>query len=336
MRKPYSIFTLLSILCSGGLLGAAENVDIATLSGPDAVYRAIQLDNQIAEKKAAIEKDKSKKFVQYDAEYKAAVDKLAKLKKDEFETTDEFNARVEALRVAASKDMESKKSVYLETVYKVEKEEKLTALQRSLEDLLAARFDLNKTYYNFSIGKYNADENIYPVTFSYYVRTEIVNEKKKYIWDDEVLKWEIEREKAKLLAAVKSDLKLSVKTALFKLDNRYVLDQYEITILSPDTNEVLFTYTIYKDKRIRAKFVPKIEASAAAKIYTSTIPDLRLRDAEKVGNRIRLLGAKERINIIEIGQADTIEGIQGNWVKIRSLEKGDEGWCFGGYLKEST
>jgi hypothetical protein len=317
---------------------AADTKNVsAPLSAPDALYKAIQLDNQIKEKKVAIEKEKQKKFVLLDAELKSETDKLNKLKKDEFETTNEFNARIEKLRVDLTKTIDDKKNDYMKNVYDVEKGKNLTALEKELDDLLNTKYDLTKTYYNFTIGKYNADENYFEIKFSYYLRTDIVDQKKKFVWENAPdLRWEIEREKAKELNPIKANLIMNVKASVFKLDNKFVLDKYEITIVDPRQNDVLYNYIVYKEKKIKALFIPKVDTITNEKIFIPTIPNLRLRDQEKTGNVIRLLKENEKLKIVEMGQDDEINGIKGSWVKIKSLDGNEEGWCFNGYLKESV
>jgi hypothetical protein len=308
----------------------------APMSAPDALYKAIQLENQIKEKKVAVEKEKAVKFAVFDAELKTENDKINKLKKDEFETTNEFNARLEKMRVDLTKTIDNKKNDYITKVYNVEKDKNLTGLEKDLENLLSANYDLTKTYYNFTVGKYNADENYFEIKFSYYVRTDIgADQKKKYIWDNVDLRWEIEREKAKELNPLKANLIMNVKASIFKLDNIYMLDKYEISIVDPRQNNNLYNYTVFKDKRIKAMFVPKLDSANNTKIFIPSIPNLRLRDAEKTGNVIRLLKDKEKFKLVEMGQEDEINGIKGSWVKVKSLDNNDEGWCFNGYLIES-
>ena len=57
-----------------------------------------------------------------------------------------------------------------------------------------------------------------------------------------------------------------------------------------------------------------------------------------------MLQAGTRVKILEVGKAETIDGISSNWVKVKvragakdrdgkTITKGTVGWCFGGYLK---
>ena len=54
--------------------------------------------------------------------------------------------------------------------------------------------------------------------------------------------------------------------------------------------------------------------------------------------------AGSRIKVLEVGKAETIDGISSNWVKVvvlsrsknregKPIREGTVGWCFGGYLE---
>ena len=51
-----------------------------------------------------------------------------------------------------------------------------------------------------------------------------------------------------------------------------------------------------------------------------------------------------KVKILELGKAETIDGINSNWVKVevqngakdrdgKPIKAGTVGWCYGGYLK---
>jgi hypothetical protein len=70
------------------------------------------------------------------------------------------------------------------------------------------------------------------------------------------------------------------------------------------------------------------------KYFITSIPNLRLRDS--IGNDgkiLRLLNQGEKIEVLEKGKEETISGVKGNWVKVKT-EKGEVGWCFSAYLEE--
>ena len=56
------------------------------------------------------------------------------------------------------------------------------------------------------------------------------------------------------------------------------------------------------------------------------------------------MSAGTKVKILEVGKAETIDGISSNWVQVevqsgakdrggKTITKGTVGWCFGGYLK---
>jgi hypothetical protein len=63
------------------------------------------------------------------------------------------------------------------------------------------------------------------------------------------------------------------------------------------------------------------------------IPEnLNLREGAGITyNRIKLLKIGEKVNLIEIGKQDIIDGKKSYWVKVKTND-GITGWCFGGYL----
>ena len=94
------------------------------------------------------------------------------------------------------------------------------------------------------------------------------------------------------------------------------------------------------------------ESSAASPVVnispnkTMTVSEnLRLRSEEATTSDIlTVLQAGTRVKILEVGKAETIDGISSNWVKVevragakdrdgKTITKGTVGWCFGGYLK---
>ena len=79
---------------------------------------------------------------------------------------------------------------------------------------------------------------------------------------------------------------------------------------------------------------------------TMTVSEnLRLRSGEATtSDVVTVLQAGTRVKILEVGKAETIDGISSNWVKVKvragakdrdgkTITKGTVGWCFGGYLK---
>lgn len=77
----------------------------------------------------------------------------------------------------------------------------------------------------------------------------------------------------------------------------------------------------------------------------SVSENLKLRSGEATSTQVlTVMSAGTKVKILELGKAETIDGINSNWVKIevladaedrdgKNIKKGTVGWCYGGYLK---
>ena len=83
-----------------------------------------------------------------------------------------------------------------------------------------------------------------------------------------------------------------------------------------------------------------------AKNKTMTVSEnLKLRSGEATSTQVlTVMQAGTKVKILELGKAETIDGISSNWVKVevqsvakdrdgRTIRAGTIGWCYGGYLK---
>ena len=73
--------------------------------------------------------------------------------------------------------------------------------------------------------------------------------------------------------------------------------------------------------------------------------NLKLRSGEAASTQVlAVMSAGAKVRILELGRAETIDGIPSNWVKVevqqgakdrdgKPIKKGTVGWCFGGYLE---
>jgi len=87
------------------------------------------------------------------------------------------------------------------------------------------------------------------------------------------------------------------------------------------------------------------------KDFAFPIENLYLRaSASKTGKKLGKIDEKSIVQVLQIGPADKISGLEGNWCKVKVLSgpqvidvpkdrtnsdqivKGTDGWCFGGYL----
>ena len=86
-----------------------------------------------------------------------------------------------------------------------------------------------------------------------------------------------------------------------------------------------------------------------AKNKTMTVSEnLKLRSGEATTSDVlSVMSAGTKVKILELGKAENIDGINSNWVKVEvlsgakdrdgnTISRGTVGWCYGGYLAETT
>lgn len=73
--------------------------------------------------------------------------------------------------------------------------------------------------------------------------------------------------------------------------------------------------------------------------------NLKLRSGEASSIQVLVvMQTGTKVKILELGKAETIDGISSNWVKVevqkgakdregKPIKSGTVGWCYGGYLK---
>jgi len=98
---------------------------------------------------------------------------------------------------------------------------------------------------------------------------------------------------------------------------------------------IVYYHCFWSSRTFSKTVIKKIEKTNEKFIIGNLyfIPNnLNLREGEGVTyNRIKLLKIGEKVNLIEIGKQDIIDGKKSYWVKVRTND-GITGWCFGGYL----
>lgn len=92
------------------------------------------------------------------------------------------------------------------------------------------------------------------------------------------------------------------------------------------------------------RIVRSAPVSIAPKKIMTVGENLKLRSGEATSSKVlAVMQAGARLRILELGKAETIDGISSNWVKVevqadakdvdgKSIEQGLVGWCYGGYL----
>ena len=82
---------------------------------------------------------------------------------------------------------------------------------------------------------------------------------------------------------------------------------------------------------------------------TMTVSEnLKFRSGEATTSEVlTVMQAGTKVKILELGKAENIDGINSNWVKVevlsgakdrdgKTIRTGTVGWCYGGYLAETT
>ena len=77
--------------------------------------------------------------------------------------------------------------------------------------------------------------------------------------------------------------------------------------------------------------IPKIRRPG---VYLTTIDNLRWRAEPRATSLVYGVVPKRPIQILEVGESATFDGIKGNWVRISTRNR--TGWAFDGYLRRMT
>jgi hypothetical protein len=68
--------------------------------------------------------------------------------------------------------------------------------------------------------------------------------------------------------------------------------------------------------------------------FVPTIDNLRFRESPTLdGKFIKMLVKGEKLDFMEKGKEEIVNGVKGTWVKVKT-EKGEVGWAFDAYLEE--
>ena len=91
--------------------------------------------------------------------------------------------------------------------------------------------------------------------------------------------------------------------------------------------------------------VSKASTNVAPNKTMTVRENLKLRSGEDTSTQVlAVMSAGTKVRILELGKAETIDGIPSNWVKVevqqgakdrdgKPIKGGTVGWCFGGYLE---
>lgn len=88
-----------------------------------------------------------------------------------------------------------------------------------------------------------------------------------------------------------------------------------------------YLYTIDAVEIMEHRFYPFCYYRCEANLWLRSSPGTG-------GDKVRLMEKGTDLKVIEVGPAQTIDGIPSFWVKVRKpgSEADFDGWCFGGYL----
>ena len=98
------------------------------------------------------------------------------------------------------------------------------------------------------------------------------------------------------------------------------------------------------DNSSTAKKVSFSSTNVAPNKQMTVTENLKLRSGEATTTSVlTVMSAGTKVKILELGKAETIDGINSNWVKVevisgkdrdgKEIKKKTTGWCYGGYLK---
>jgi hypothetical protein len=145
---------------------------------------------------------------------------------------------------------------------------------------------------------------------------------------------------------------LAYKIELFnnKYFNNCIIEFYNVwpqnDVKLPNNFDLYYVEKEIKKGNIKAEVYKLIDDSIINIIFSNNIEYLnikkyrviidRLRFRESFNSEskiIRVLSKNEKVLFLEKGKEDLINGVKGNWIKVKT-ETGEIGWCFDGYLEE--
>ena len=96
---------------------------------------------------------------------------------------------------------------------------------------------------------------------------------------------------------------------------------------------------------VQTEIAPQIDSNVIQNKTMTVKENLKLRSGEATSTQVlTVMSAGTTVRILELGKAETIDGIYSNWVKVevqfdakdrdgKPIKAGTVGWCYGGYLK---
>lgn len=150
-------------------------------------------------------------------------------------------------------------------------------------------------------------------------------------------------------------LKYEDKTLVFCRSNIELLRQIKDLYLEKINNISKVIYPCHSDgscdfdeskTTVAIQTANAIASTNVSKNKTMFVNEnLKLRSGEATSTQVlSVMSAGTKVKILELGKAETIDGISSNWVKVEvqkgakdrdgnPIKAGTVGWCYGGYLK---
>ena len=143
----------------------------------------------------------------------------------------------------------------------------------------------------------------------------------------------------------KSDYE-KLKTFVF-LPREYFLPNfylYDKTALQKYNDEHAVNLATFEKPKRAEKNVTNVSKNKTMLVSEN----LKLRSGEATTTQVlTVMQAGTKVKILELGKAENIDGINSNWVKVEvlsgakdrdgnTISRGTVGWCYGGYLAETT
>lgn len=106
-----------------------------------------------------------------------------------------------------------------------------------------------------------------------------------------------------------------------------------------------FNFNALEQKYNNASTTVTSQTNVAVQKTMYTNCNLKLRSGEATSTQVlTVMSAGTKVKILELGKAETIDGINSNWVKVevqkgakdrdgKEIKAGTVGWCYGGFLK---
>ena len=202
------------------------------------------------------------------------------------------------------------------------------------------------TVLSFLIEEYETENGLWYLTCHEIYNTKVMKNSKCFY------KWPLENDECVIILKIDGDY---IDIYINDLDHYYdtycrvyykLLDEYNYLIKSNKCNLKDLKWPRHADGSCDYDGTKKSAATNVAKNKLMTVSEnLKLRSGEATTTPVlTVMSAGTKVKILELGKAETIDGISSNWVKVevqfgakdrdgKPIKAGTVGWCYGGYLE---